>query len=116
MQKCKAAEPVQQGQATGLWSIVPFCLLIMSGMGLAMLWPRGSYLLVVAPPLSSPAATMAIIAGADGALVQQGRFDWLAVAYSAHPDFAARLQASGAVLVLASPLTAGCLIESGARR
>ncbi|MCM2438666.1 hypothetical protein HGO34_02890 [Agrobacterium vitis] len=85
-----------------------FFFAVMAMMS-AILWPRGSYLLVVAPPFSSPAATMAIIASADGAFVQQGTMSWVAIAYSQHPDFATRLRSAGALVVLGSPLQNTCL-------
>ena len=70
--------------------------------------PHSGRVLVVVPPGSRPGVVLAIIAAADGRLVSGTRLDWMAVAQGAGDDFASRLRAVGAILVLDASAAIGC--------
>ncbi|MFC3076097.1 hypothetical protein [Shinella pollutisoli] len=76
---------------------------------LAVAWPSGRFVLVVARPGSDAAATHALIGRAGGAFVSATRFSSVAVAYSDGDGFAGRLMAEGALFVVNHALAAGCL-------
>jgi hypothetical protein len=82
-----------------------FVFLMLAGLAV----PRGNFVLVVARPGTSEAATMDIIARAGGTFVSQGNYGWLAVAHAENSGFAGRLLKAGAFLVLDHSLAAGCL-------
>ncbi|MCC0027767.1 MAG: hypothetical protein R3D65_17515 [Zhengella sp.] len=71
--------------------------------------PTGSRLVVVGSPFSGPGAIMSIISQAGGRLVNGGAAGWIAVAEGTTADFASRLRASGALLVLDGRLAAACI-------
>ncbi len=77
-------------------------------VSLAVAFPRGHYVLVIADPRSSPRQTIDLIGEADGSLVAFGRTPWMAVAYSGTDGFATRLMNAGALLVLNHSLAVGC--------
>ncbi|SMD06776.1 hypothetical protein [Rhizobium sp. RU36D] len=70
--------------------------------------PQGRYVLVLADPAQTPQGMLEVIGKAGGLFVEQGRFPWLAVAYSEAEDFPERLRQSGALLVLNHSLAVGC--------
>lgn len=70
--------------------------------------PTGTRMVVVAPPWSEPGRIMEIVAAAGGALVDGGARDWIVVAESGERGFAARLIASGALIVLDGRLGKSC--------
>ncbi|WP_136658216.1 hypothetical protein [Nitratireductor sp. XY-223] len=76
---------------------------------MALAVPRSPYLIVVAPPWHSDSPVLRIIAEADGTIVENGRFDWIAIAHSNQSEFASRLMKRGALLVIDHALAAGCL-------
>lgn len=71
--------------------------------------PRGRFVVVVSNPLSPPARLVEIIGNADGAFVANGRFPWIAIAYSTSDEFPTRLLRAGAILVLNNWAAAGCM-------
>lgn len=71
--------------------------------------PTGTRLVVVGSPFSSPGAMMTVIAQAGGRLVNGGAASWIVVAEGTTADFASRLRASGALLVLDGRLAAACI-------
>jgi hypothetical protein len=82
-----------------------FTVIMLAGIA----YPRDDFVLVVGVPGSDETAMMQTIAGAGGELVSAGRYQWLAVAHSTSPGFAARLMRQGAFLVLDHALASGCL-------
>ncbi|QFY62775.1 hypothetical protein FZ934_20635 (plasmid) [Rhizobium grahamii] len=77
-------------------------------VSIAVAFPHGHYVLVVADPRSSSRETIDLIGKADGSLVAFGRTSWMAVAYSRTDGFATRLMNAGAILVLNHSLAVGC--------
>ncbi len=84
-------------------ALVAMVLLLAAGV------PRSPYLIVIAPPWQSDGAALRIIAEAGGTIVDNGRYDWIAIAHSNQTKFASRLMKRGALLVLDHALAAGCL-------
>jgi hypothetical protein len=87
---------------------VNFALFLLL-LAFAYALPSGRFVLVVAGPGSTVAATHSLIARAGGAFVDATRFPWMAIAYSDSNAFADRLMREGAVLVLNHALAVGCL-------
>lgn len=75
-----------------------------------MVWaaPQGRYVLVLSDPGETAQGMLDLIGRAGGAFVEQGRFAWMAIAYSEADDFTQRLRQSGALLVLNHNLAVGC--------
>jgi hypothetical protein len=97
----------------GWGDFVPAAALLAVGLGGllgAYLWggPGTGEYLVVAAPWSGQGGTIAAVRRADGALVRAGGFGMMVVA-SPRADFARRLRAAGAWLVVPTPFAAGCL-------
>ena len=76
---------------------------------LAFAVPRSPYLIVVAPPWHGDSPVLRIIVDAGGTIVENGRYDWIAIAHSNQSEFASRLMKRGALLVMDHALAAGCL-------
>ncbi|WP_159952684.1 MULTISPECIES: hypothetical protein [unclassified Rhizobium] len=72
-------------------------------------YPRAGFVVVISPPGNSEGQTLSIIAEAGGQFVSSSAMPWIAVAYSENPQFARSAKNAGALLVIASPLLAGCL-------
>lgn len=70
----------------------------------------GQYL-VVARPGASLGETLTIVGEARGGLQRVTGFSNVVVASSSAPDFPKKLQASGAWLVLPSPVRSGCFAD-----
>lgn len=70
--------------------------------------PHGRYVLVMADPGETAQGMLDVIGRAGGSFVEQGRFPWLAIAYSEADDFPERLRRSGALIVLNHSLAVGC--------
>lgn len=70
--------------------------------------PRGEFVLVVSSPFESNSTRLGRIAQSNGSIVAFGRMDWLVVAHSSEPGFAARLMRAGALVVLNENLALGC--------
>lgn len=70
--------------------------------------PSGRFVLVLTDPAETTEQMFEVIGNAGGSFVEQGRFPWLAIAYSEAEDFPRRLMQSGAVLVLNHNLAVGC--------
>lgn len=83
----------------------------LAGLAWATVPPArvGGQVVVIAPPGTSQIRTLAMVAGAQGALVAPGRFANIAIATSPRADFAAALRREGVWFVFASPRLAGCL-------
>jgi hypothetical protein len=75
----------------------------------------GSFAVIVAPGMGQ-AGLMRAVAGADGVLVRQSRYPWLAIAAPRNAQtsstFRAALRGAGALLLLHPALLAGCFNES----
>ncbi|WP_022676620.1 hypothetical protein [Novosphingobium sp. B-7] len=108
------APPPRTIAAPAIVSIWPAAALMLAGVaGLA--WASvppiqpGDQVVVIAPPGTPQMQTLAMVAGAQGALVAPGRFANIAIATSPRVDFPAALRREGAWFVFASPRLAGCL-------
>lgn len=113
-----ARRAVQPGARALLTDLIPALSLLLIGL-VALLAAsvssaatdataaRGQYL-VVLPPWSSAGQTFSLVAAADGAMVQPGRFPNIAVAASFDKGFADMAREAGAWIVVPSPLLAGC--------
>lgn len=71
--------------------------------------PTGTRLVVIASPWSEPGHVLDIVMRAGGMIVDTGSADWIIVAEGEGGDFAARLMAAGAMLVLDGRLAKACL-------
>lgn len=84
-------------------AVLALALLAPAGMAAARLAPRpGGPVVVVAAPWDS---TARVAAEAAGLLVAPGRVEWVGLAYSPAPGFAASLREAGALLVLDGALS-----------
>jgi hypothetical protein len=98
-----------QNRHNGWADLVPAAALAVAGLGGllgAYLWDgpaTGQYLVVA----SNSGQALNAVRRADGGLVRAGGFG-VVVAHSSHADFARRLRAAGAWLVVPSPFAAGC--------
>lgn len=76
---------------------------------------EGASFAVIVPPHTAPAGLMRTVAEADGVLVRQSRYPWLAIAApraeQSASQFRAALSDAGAVLLLHPALLAGCFTE-----
>ena len=81
------------------------CLVLVFAVWAA---PRGEFVLVVSSPFESNSTRLGRIAQSNGSIVAFGRMDWLVVAHSSEPGFAARLMRAGALVVLNENLALGC--------
>ncbi len=109
-----SATPAPAIAARAIDAIWPAAALMLAGVaGLA--WASvppiqpGDQVVVIAPPGTPQIQTLAMVAGAQGALVAPGRFANIAIATSPRVDFPAALRREGAWFVFASPRLAGCL-------
>lgn len=72
----------------------------------------GASYAVIVPPHLGQAALMETIAAADGTLVRESRYPWLAIVSpanaAAEPGFGRALRQAGAVLLLHPAVLAGC--------
>lgn len=97
--------------SSGEW--LPAALLLATGLAALMFVSvsasgRAGQYLVVLPPGSGAGETLSVVAAADGALVEPGRFGNIAFAGSPDPGFGRTARAAGAWIVVPSPLLAGC--------
>ncbi|MBO6676641.1 MAG: hypothetical protein JJ908_17595 [Rhizobiales bacterium] len=73
---------------------------------------EGASFAVIVPPSLGQSGLMQVVAAADGVLVRQSRYPWLAVAAprnaQAPSDFRAALRGAGALFLLHPALLAGC--------
>lgn len=86
-------------------SFISICLL----SAIALLFPAGSFVVVVAPPGIQAAHMHQLIGQAGGQYVAEGRYPWMAVAYSDRAGFVPRLFERGALLVTNHWMTEICL-------
>lgn len=100
----------------GAGALIPALALLAFSLpvvGLAAVAPDGaSEIAVVGAPWADVSRMAEIVASADGAIVRVGGLQNVIVAFSEHPDFAARLRAAGAWLVLDPLILAACRINS----
>lgn len=75
-------------------------------------FPMGTQLLVFVSPASPADSLMRTVQAAEGRLVASSRFEWVALVDGEGDDFAGRLKAAGAWLVLDGSFFQGC--EAGA--
>lgn len=80
----------------------------------ALLFPGGPFVIVVAPPGITPGQMHEMISEAGGRFVEEGRYPWMAVAHSERAGFARRLFGSGALLVTNHWMTESCLARKKA--
>lgn len=116
---CRATAGSRHAGAPGrprrVWvAAMPAVGLMLAGVG-ALAWASlppvraDEQLVVIAAPGTSRIETVAMVAGAQGALVAPGRFANIAIATSPRVDFPAALRREGVWFVFASPRLAGCL-------
>lgn len=113
IQGCSDGKQPDRPTRAVLGALLPAALLAIcgiTGLVLASLPPAapGAQVVVIAPPGTPFAKTLAIVAGARGALVARGRFANIAIATSPRADFPAALRRQGAWIVFSSPRLAGC--------
>jgi hypothetical protein len=101
--------------ATGrVAAILPALVLLLAGLA-ALAWASlpplrpGVQVVVIAAPGTSRLHTLAMVVGAQGALVAPGRLANVAFAISPRADFPAALRREGIWFVFAAPRLAGCL-------
>jgi len=103
----------EQGERGAVWPAVAaavFGLFALSCASLLLDRAEGEYL-VVGSPFQAPRDLLLTIAAADGAVAASGGFENMMVAVSDQPDFAARLRAAGALIVLPVPRVFGCGVD-----
>jgi len=89
--------------------VVASFALICSLSAAALLFPAGPFVVVVAQPGIAATQMHEMISEAGGHYVEEGRYPWLAVAYSDRAGFARRLFGRGALLVTNHWMTETCL-------
>lgn len=76
---------------------------------------EGASFAVIVPPHTGPAGLMRTVADADGVLVRQSRYPWLAITAprgdQSASQFRAALSDAGAIFLLHPALLAGCFNE-----
>ncbi|RRH78174.1 hypothetical protein [Falsigemmobacter faecalis] len=105
----RSTGPVKEERGA-LWPALTaalFGLFALTSASLLLDRAEGEYL-VIGSPFETPRALLLTIAAADGAIAATGGFDNMMVAVSDQPDFAARLRAAGALMVLPVPRVFGC--------
>ncbi|MFC0281117.1 hypothetical protein ACFOHK_17595 [Falsigemmobacter intermedius] len=85
-------------------------LTTLAGVSLFADRAEGEYL-VIGSPFAASRDLLLTIAAADGAVAAAGGFENMMVAVSDKPDFAARLRAAGALMVLPVPRVFGCGVD-----
>ena len=92
-------------------------LLSLVGVTVAGLAPRdpSGQVAVIAPPWYGFDETAALVAGVEGAIVEEGGFGNVLIAQSTEPGFVRRLYGAGAWLVLDPMVLRGCGIVPAAR-
>lgn len=77
---------------------------------------EGALYAVIVPPHTAPAGLMRTVAQADGVLVRQSRYPWLAITAprgdQSASQFRAALSDAGAIFLLHPALLAGCFNQS----
>lgn len=107
-----ASKPAKAGHAYG-WLIAAMLVLFVANIFVFASRPAegSSYAVIVAPHVGE-AGLMRTIAAADGLLVRESRYPWLAIVSpaqaSSETDFAGALRSAGAVLLLHPAILAGC--------
>ncbi|MBB3398216.1 MULTISPECIES: hypothetical protein [unclassified Rhizobium] len=77
----------------------------------ALLFPAGPFVVVIASPDIRAAQMHQMIGDAGGQYIAEGRYPWMAVAHSDHAGFAQRLLRHGALLVTNHWMTESCLMR-----
>jgi hypothetical protein len=92
------------------WIVIAANAAVITSVLLAtIVVPKGASVVVVASPWGGADRALRIIAESGGALVEGGRFDWIALAHSEEKNFPSKLMERGAWLVLDPTFLAGCL-------
>lgn len=99
-------------RSTDMAVVVASFAFICSLSAIALLFPSGPFVVVVAPPGIAAAQMHDMIREAGGHYVEEGRYPWLAVAYSDRAGFAERLFGRGALLVTNHWMTESCLART----
>ncbi|MFN3171024.1 MAG: hypothetical protein ACE37E_10070 [Hyphomicrobiales bacterium] len=77
---------------------------------------EGASFAIIVPPHTAPAGLMRTVAQADGVLVRQSRYPWLAITAprgdQSASQFRAALSDAGAIFLLHPALLAGCFNQS----
>lgn len=91
--------PQKQWQDTAI--LIAFGLIMTLGVFVFSVGPRavGDKVVVFVPPWSSAPHAVEVIATADGAFLQAGKWHWIALAQSDDPAFVRQLYDAGAFFV-----------------
>lgn len=106
-------QPAQPGRLVHGFALGALCLMFVTTLAGFAARPgdNGSYAVLVWPH-QGEAALIAAIGAADGVLVRQSRYPWLAIAtargHATPAQFRSSLQAAGIHIVLHPALLAGC--------
>ncbi|OWV87986.1 hypothetical protein ATY81_27940 [Rhizobium sp. R72] len=96
-------------RSTDIFVVVASFTFICLLSAVALLFPAGPFVVVVAPPGMQAAQMQQLIGQAGGQYVAEGRYPWMAVAYSDRTGFVPRLFRHGALLVTNHWMTEICL-------
>lgn len=103
----------EQTHSRGMRYILVFNILLCIGIiSVPILMPKNDRVAVFTSPWGGASNVMNVIADANGALVNGGKAEWIAVASSASEnstDFVDKLYQAGAWLVIDGAIAAACL-------
>jgi hypothetical protein len=102
-----------KAQSRGMRLLLAFnIMLCITIITVPILMPKNDRVAVLTSPWGAATNVMHVISEADGALVNGGKADWIAVASSASEnsdDFVDKLYQAGAWLVIDGAIAAACL-------